>query len=71
MAHGFNTGGRQVGTPNRNRTALRERLEFNCPDYDPPSMDLKSRTDEHGPRRHDTKAEVGHVGLTATSATTG
>ena len=35
MAHGFKTGGRQVGTPNRNRTALRERLAFNYPDYDP------------------------------------
>jgi hypothetical protein len=35
MAHGFKTGGRQVGTPNRNRTALRERLASNYPDYDP------------------------------------
>ena len=29
MAHGFKTGGRQVGTPNKNRTALRERLASN------------------------------------------
>jgi len=35
MAQGFKTGGRQVGTPNKNRTALRERLAFNYPDYDP------------------------------------
>ena len=52
MAHGFKTGGRQVGTPNKNRTALRERLASNCPDHDPPAMDLKSRTTKHGPRRH-------------------
>ena len=35
MAHGFKTGGRQVGTPNKNRTALRERLATSYPDYDP------------------------------------
>ncbi|MFT5804478.1 MAG: hypothetical protein ACI9R8_001522 [Candidatus Paceibacteria bacterium] len=36
MAHGFNTGGRQVGTSHRNRTALRERLASKFSDYDPP-----------------------------------
>ena len=35
MAHGFKTGGRQVGTPNKNRTALRERLAFSYPDDAP------------------------------------
>ncbi|MEJ6591202.1 MAG: hypothetical protein QNL99_04415 [SAR86 cluster bacterium] len=35
MAHGFKTGGRQVGTPNRKRAALRDRLASNYPDYDP------------------------------------
>ena len=35
MAHGFKTGGRQIGTPNKNRTALRERLATSYPDYDP------------------------------------
>ncbi|MDA9315882.1 hypothetical protein N9Q38_00990 [Pseudomonadales bacterium] len=40
MAHGFKTGGRQVGTPNKNRTALRERLAFNYPDYDPLALNL-------------------------------
>ena len=29
MAHGFKTGGRQVGTPNKNRTELRARLASN------------------------------------------
>ena len=68
MAHGFKTGGRQVGTPNRNRTALRERLAPNYPDYDPPAMDLKSRTTKHGPRRHNPQTEVGHGGLPPTFA---
>ncbi len=40
MAHGFKTGGRPVGTPNRNRTALRERLASNYPDHDRLAMDL-------------------------------
>ena len=31
MAQGFPTGGRQVGTPNNNRTAVRERLAFIYP----------------------------------------
>jgi hypothetical protein len=35
MAHGFKTGGRQDGAPNRSRGALRERLASNFPDYDP------------------------------------
>jgi len=57
MAHGFKTGGRQVGTPNKNRTALRERLASNYPDYDPlialaeialdQSNDLSVRIDCH------------------------
>jgi len=57
MAQGFKTGGRQVGTPNKNRTALRERLAFNYPDYDPlialaeialdQSNDLSVRIDCH------------------------
>ncbi len=68
MAHGFKTGGRQVGTPNRNRTALRERLASNYPDYDPPALDLQSRTAEHGPGRYHPQTEVGHGGLTSTFA---
>ena len=57
MAHGLKTGGRQVGTPNRNRTALRERLATSYPDYDPlialaeialdQSNDLSVRIDCH------------------------
>ena len=57
MAHGLKTGGRQVGTPNRNRTALRERLATSYPDYDPlialaeialdQSNDLRIRIDCH------------------------
>jgi len=35
MAHGFKTGGCQVGTPNRNSTAPRERLASDFRDYDP------------------------------------
>ena len=35
MAQGFKTGGRQKGTPNKNRIALRERLESSFPEYDP------------------------------------
>ena len=35
MAQGLKTGGRQKGTPNKNRAALRERLEEFFPGYDP------------------------------------
>ena len=57
MAHGFKTGGRQIGTLNKNRTALRDRLATNYPDYDPltalagialdQSNDLSVRIDCH------------------------
>ena len=68
MAHGFKTGGRQVGTPNRNRTALRERLAFNYPDYDPLAINLQSRTAEHGLGWYHPQTEVGHGGLTSNFA---
>ena len=69
MAHGFKTGGRQVGTPNKNRTALRERLASNYPDYDPLALDLQSRTAEHRLGWYNLETEVGHGGgLTSTFA---
>jgi hypothetical protein len=64
MAHGFKTGGRQVGTPNGNRTALGERLASNYRDHDPRAMDLQSRTAEHGPGRYNPQTEVGLSGIT-------
>ena len=65
MARGFKTGGRQVGTPNKKRIALRERLASNFPDYDL-ALDLQSRTAEYGPGRYSPQTEVGHGGLTTT-----
>ena len=62
MAQGFKTGGRQVGTPNKNRTALRERLASNYPDYDPLALDLQSRTAEHRLGWYNLETEVGHDG---------
>jgi len=57
MAMGYKTGGRQRGTPNKNRAALIERLSGHFPDYDPlvalaelaldPSVDLSMRLDCH------------------------
>jgi hypothetical protein len=35
MALGYKTGGRQKGTPNRNRVALLEKLATAFPEYDP------------------------------------
>ena len=35
MAMGYKTGGRQKGTPNKNRAVLIERLSERFPNYDP------------------------------------
>ena len=57
MALGYKTGGRQKGTPNRNRAALLEKLSTAYPCYDPllaiaelaqdDSVDLSLRLDCH------------------------
>ena len=57
MAMGYKTGGRQKGTPNKNRAALIERLSERFPNYDPvialaelaqdASVDLSVRLDCH------------------------
>ena len=57
MAMGYKTGGRQKGTPNKNRAALIERLSEKYPNYDPvialaelaqdASVDLSVRLDCH------------------------
>jgi len=57
MAMGYKTGGRQKGTPNKNRAALIERLNDKYPSYDPvialaelaqdASVDLSVRLDCH------------------------
>jgi hypothetical protein len=57
MAMGYKTGGRQKGTPNKNRAALIERLNEKHPNYDPAialaelaqdaSVDLSVRLDCH------------------------
>ena len=57
MAMGYKTGGRQKGTPNKNRAALIERLSEHFPNYDPvialaelaqdASVDLSVRLDCH------------------------
>jgi len=57
MAMGYKTGGRQKGTPNKNRVALIERLNDKYPSYDPvialaelaqdASVDLSVRLDCH------------------------
>lgn len=57
MAMGYKTGGRQRGTPNKNRAALIERLSERFPNYDPvialaelaqnASVDLSVRLDCH------------------------
>ena len=57
MAMDYKTGGRQKGTPNKNRAALIERLNEKHPNYDPAmalaelaqdaSVDLSVRLDCH------------------------
>ena len=57
MAQGFKTGGRQKGTPNKNRGALLAKLEDSFPSYDPllslieiahnPATELSMRVDCH------------------------
>jgi hypothetical protein len=57
MALGYKTGGRQRGTPNKNRVALLAKLEDSFPTYDPllalaelaqdASVDLSVRLDCH------------------------
>ena len=57
MALGYKTGGRQKGTPNKNRTALLAKLDDSFPNYDPllalveiaqdPETDLSMRVDCH------------------------
>ena len=57
MALGYKTGGRQKGTPNKNRAALMAKLEDAFPTYDPllalveiaqdPETDLSMRVDCH------------------------
>lgn len=57
MALGYKTGGRQKGTPNKNRAALLAKLEDSFPTYDPllalveiaqdPETDLSMRVDCH------------------------
>ena len=57
MAQGFKTGGRQKGTPNKNRVALLAKLEDSFPSYDPllalieiahnPATELSMRVDCH------------------------
>ena len=57
MALGYKTGGRQKGTPNKNRAALLAKLEDSFPAYDPllalveiaqdPKTDLSMRVDCH------------------------
>ena len=57
MALGYKTGGRQKGTPNKNRTALLAKLDDSFPNYDPllalvelaqdGSVDLSVRLDCH------------------------
>jgi len=57
MALGYKTGGRQKGTPNRNRAALLEKLAAAYPEYDPllalaelaqdDAVDLSVRLDCH------------------------
>ena len=57
MALGYKTGGRQKGTPNKNRAALLTKLDEAFPSYDPllalveiaqdPGVDLSMRVDCH------------------------
>ena len=57
MALGYKTGGRQKGTPNKNRKALLAKLDDSFPNYDPllalveiaqdPETDLSMRVDCH------------------------
>ena len=57
MALGYKTGGRQKGTPNKNRAALLTKLDEVFPSYDPllalveiaqdPETDLSMRVDCH------------------------
>lgn len=57
MALGYKTGGRQKGTPNKNRAALIAKLDDAFPSYDPllalveiaqdPETDLSMRVDCH------------------------
>jgi hypothetical protein len=57
MALGYKTGGRQKGTPNKNRAALLTKLDEAFPSYDPlfalveiaqdPETDLSMRVDCH------------------------
>ena len=57
MALGYKTGGRQKGTPNKNRTALLAKLDHAFPNYDPllalveiaqdPKTDLSMHVDCH------------------------
>ena len=57
MALGYKTGGRQKGTPNKNRAALMAKLDDAFPSYDPllalveiaqdPETDLTMRVDCH------------------------
>ena len=57
MALGYKTGGRQKGTPNKNRAALMAKLDDAFPSYDPllalveiaqnPETDLSMRVDCH------------------------
>ena len=57
MALGYKTGGRQKGTPNKNRAALMAKLDNAFPSYDPllalveiaqdPETDLSMRVDCH------------------------
>jgi len=57
MALGYKTGGRQKGTPNKNRAALLAKLEDSFPTYDPllalveiaqdPKTDQAMRVDCH------------------------
>ena len=46
MAHGFKSGGRARGTPNRNRQALKEKIEAHRPGYDPLIALVEIATDE-------------------------
>ena len=46
MAKGFKTGGRNKGTPNKDKQALRERLSALYPDYDPILAMVEMANDE-------------------------
>ena len=48
MAKGFKTSGRTKGTPNRDKQALRERLSFLYPDYDPILAMVEMANDSDG-----------------------